>query len=79
MTGRKVIERQRAWVNHAACRDSDPTLFFPDALRGGTKKAERICVHCPVIAECNTYATEGQEEGIWAGKRRYPSHKKSLR
>jgi WhiB family redox-sensing transcriptional regulator len=60
------------WRVHAACRDSDPELFFPEgtisSARTQVKTAKLICRGCPVSATCLTWAVaEGQEAGIWGG------------
>lgn len=55
------------WQVDAACKGSNPDLFFPD--RGAsTRKAKAICASCPVKRECLDYAVEMNEKfGIWGG------------
>lgn len=57
------------WIEHAACRNHDPNLFFP--ADGGwhiAKQAIAICNECPVRTDCLTYALEeNQQYGIWGG------------
>jgi WhiB family redox-sensing transcriptional regulator len=60
------------WRDHAACRDADPELFFPDgdvrSARAQVKTAKLICRGCPVSAICLDWAlASGQEAGIWGG------------
>ena len=60
------------WRDHAACRDADPELFFPDGdLRSAlaqVKTAKLICRGCPVSATCLSWALDSnQEAGIWGG------------
>ena len=59
------------WRALAACRDSDPDLFFPgtgDQDVGKIATAKAVCASCPVREECLAYAVElNQTEGIWGG------------
>ena len=60
------------WQDHAACRDADPDLFFPDgamrSARAQVKAAKLICRGCPVRTICLRWAlASGQEHGIWGG------------
>lgn len=57
------------WMEKAACRGCDPNLFFPqkgqhDLIREGRK----ICEHCVVRVECETYAVDHYIIlGTWGG------------
>lgn len=55
------------WMHRGACREHTPTLFFPsDGV--GVEVAKRVCVGCPVRAECLEYAlTHGVNHGVWGG------------
>ncbi len=60
------------WRQMAACRDSEPTLFFPVGSTGPAldqiAAAKEICVSCVVKDECLQYALEtNQEAGVWGG------------
>ena len=60
------------WHDHAACRDAEPDLFFPDgnirSARAQVKTAKLICRGCPVRTFCLNWAlASGQEHGIWGG------------
>lgn len=60
------------WRDLAACRDSDPELFFPIGSTGlaadSIDKAVAICGLCSVREECLMYAfTTNQESGVWGG------------
>ncbi len=60
------------WRELAACRDSDPTLFFPVGTTGPAldqiAAAKRICTGCHVQDDCLQYALESnQEAGVWGG------------
>jgi WhiB family transcriptional regulator, redox-sensing transcriptional regulator len=60
------------WRELAACRDSDPDLFFPVGTTGPAvdqiELAAAICASCNVREECLQYALEtNQEAGVWGG------------
>jgi WhiB family redox-sensing transcriptional regulator len=50
------------WRELAACRDSDPSLFFPIGTTGPAEEqiemARAICAQCSVREECLNYALE---------------------
>ncbi|MCZ4588228.1 WhiB family transcriptional regulator [Rhodococcus opacus] len=60
------------WQLRARCRGMDINVFFPldDETRGDRLRRERvakqICLGCPVLRECRSYAVASLEEsGIW--------------
>lgn len=60
------------WRDLAACRDSEPDLFFPIGTTGPAvehiERAQAICGACAVQEECLQYALESnQEAGVWGG------------
>lgn len=60
------------WREIAACRDSDPSVFFPVGTTGSALDqidvALTICGECGVRDECLQYALEAnQEAGVWGG------------
>jgi WhiB family redox-sensing transcriptional regulator len=56
-----------AWMFHARCRGIDPADFFPSDGTG-VETAQRVCVACPVRAECLEYALLHRiEHGVWGG------------
>lgn len=60
------------WREVAACRDSDPELFFPIGTTGlalqQIAEAKAICAECNVRDDCLQYAFEAnQEAGVWGG------------
>ena len=60
------------WRELAACRDSEPNLFFPIGSTGPAveqiEAAKVICAACAVQDECLQYALESnQESGVWGG------------
>lgn len=57
----------RSWAQHAACRDMDPNVFFPD-WGGNTDEAVAVCRRCPVRASCLHHAmTTPERHGVWGG------------
>ena len=68
---RESIE-PRVWRNSAACRDTDPDLFFPVGQTGPAiahiANAKQVCTTCAVKRECLEYALmTNQDAGIWGG------------
>jgi WhiB family redox-sensing transcriptional regulator len=60
------------WRKIAACRDTDPELFFPVGTTGAAlvqiAQAKEVCGICPVQAECLEFAlATNQDSGIWGG------------
>jgi WhiB family redox-sensing transcriptional regulator len=61
-----------SWRDGAACRSSDPDLFFPVGTTGlavgHILAAKAVCRECPAQAPCLEYALEtNQDSGIWGG------------
>lgn len=62
----------RVWRVGAACRDTDPDLFFPVGQTGPAiahiANAKAVCETCEVQIECLEYALmTNQDAGIWGG------------
>jgi WhiB family redox-sensing transcriptional regulator len=60
------------WRRRAACRDTDPDLFFPVGTTGAAlvqiDQAKAVCEICHVKAECLQFAlATNQDSGIWGG------------
>jgi WhiB family transcriptional regulator, redox-sensing transcriptional regulator len=56
-----------AWMNHAACRDSDIDVFFPISPEG-VDEAVAVCRDCSVRRKCLTFALENPDlSGVWGG------------
>jgi WhiB family redox-sensing transcriptional regulator len=57
------------WGTMAACRDSNPNVFFHDQTEIDlTETAKNICGSCAVRSQCLDYALANKiEEGIWGG------------
>jgi WhiB family redox-sensing transcriptional regulator len=66
-----VLERDD-WRDSAACRDTNPDLFFPVGTTGPAieqiENAKAVCRECPVQATCLEYALiTNQDSGVWGG------------
>jgi len=60
------------WRQRAACRDTDPDLFFPVGSTGPAVEqihsAKGVCETCESRASCLEFAlATNQESGIWGG------------
>lgn len=65
------IERDD-WRDDAACRDTDPDLFFPVGTTGPAieqiANAKAVCQTCDAQSACLEYAlVTNQDSGIWGG------------
>ena len=65
-------EERRDWWHLAACRESDPELFFPVTARGPgageIAQAKAVCATCHVRRQCLQYAlATHQVDGVWGG------------
>jgi WhiB family redox-sensing transcriptional regulator len=63
---------EAGWRSAAACRSSDPDLFFPVSSAGTAQReiaeALAVCARCPVQAHCREFALRTrQQHGIWGG------------
>lgn len=59
------LSEPEPWMLDGLCAQVDPALWFPDT-GGSTTEAKRICMSCPVRAECLQYALDHDEiHGIW--------------
>jgi WhiB family redox-sensing transcriptional regulator len=68
----RTTTEPRVWRNGAACRDTDPDLFFPVGQTGPAiahiESAKHVCTTCAVKRECLEYALmTNQDAGIWGG------------
>lgn len=60
------------WRRNAACRDTDPDLFFPVGTTGPAieqiENAKAVCRECEAQVDCLEYAlATNQDSGIWGG------------
>lgn len=72
--GPRIVESSDdgSWRDSAACRDTDPDLFFPMGTTGPAveqiEAAKEICRTCDVQADCLEFAlSTNQEQGVWGG------------
>lgn len=61
-----------SWREYAACRDTDPDLFFPVGTTGPALEqianAKAVCDTCEAKTPCLDYAiTTNQDSGVWGG------------
>jgi len=62
----------RGWRDAAACRGTDPEVFFPTAedvpsYEAQVAVAKRVCASCPVRSECLTEALVRIPDGVAGG------------
>jgi len=60
------------WRIRAACKDSDPALFFPVGTTGlaidQIESAKEVCTTCPCRQDCLDFALDtNQDAGVWGG------------
>src|SRR6516164_2450924 len=60
------------WRRSAACRNTEPDLFFPVGTTGPAidqiEAAKRVCRSCEAITPCLEFAlATNQESGVWGG------------
>ena len=56
-----------AWMADAACREHPEVSFFPVRGESTGATAKAICRRCLVRVECEAFAVEHGEIGIWGG------------
>lgn len=60
------------WRGDAACRDTNPDLFFPVGTTGAAieqiESAKAVCRACDCRVDCLEFAlTTNQDSGVWGG------------
>lgn len=64
---RTVDWNSEDWRDQSACRDIEPSTFFPIEI-DEISQAKNICLGCSVRDECLDFALRAnQEAGIWGG------------
>jgi len=63
------------WRSNAACRDTEPELFFPIGTTGMAtdqiESAKRVCHNCDAQKACLEFAlATNQESGVWVARPR---------
>ena len=64
---RNPVWEPQPWRADAACRGTDPAMFFPD--RGDAhaiRAARQVCMGCPVRARCLADNLH-EKAGVWGG------------
>ena len=67
------------WMEQAACKGHTNLFFPPKAERPQARarreaRARRLCMACPVLDTCRTFAREHHEYGFWAGESEEDRH-----
>ena len=67
-----VSDHAAEWRDRAACRSTDPDLFFPVGTTGPAisqiEAAKDVCRACPSLDPCLEFAlATNQESGVWGG------------
>ncbi len=65
-----VSDHAAEWRDRAACRSTDPDLFFPVGTTGPAigqiEAAKAVCLACPSQEPCLEFAlTTNQDSGVW--------------
>jgi len=65
-------EEEDDWRDVAACRDTDPDLFFPVGTTGPAldqiESAKVVCRQCEAQTACLEFAiVTNQDSGVWGG------------
>ena len=60
------------WRLNAACKDTDPSLFFPIGTTGlaidQIEAAKQVCTKCPCMEDSLQFAFDtNQDAGVWGG------------
>lgn len=70
----ELLNENMQWQDQAACKGLDTDLFFhPDGERGASRReraaaAKAVCLSCPVLKQCRSYALRaGEPYGVWGG------------
>lgn len=64
---------QQDWMSDAACQGKTEHFFPPHGEQAEARaireaKAMAICVTCPVMLDCRSYARHHREQGFWGGE-----------
>jgi WhiB family transcriptional regulator, redox-sensing transcriptional regulator len=67
------------WQAEAACKGHGSLFFAPKSERPQPRarreaKARRICLTCPVLIECRSWARDNCEYGFWGGESEEQRH-----
>jgi len=78
------LETDDDWMASGACRGLSDIFFAPLAERPQTRerreaRARQVCLQCPVLETCRTYAREHREYGFWGGESEEQRHSAGFR
>lgn len=63
----EFLPHPEPWMFGGLCGQSDPDAWFPDK-GGDVRVAKRVCLACPVLAECAAFALARDDlVGVWGG------------
>jgi WhiB family transcriptional regulator, redox-sensing transcriptional regulator len=67
-----MLTQEDDWRDFAACRDTDPDLFFPVGTTGPAieqiDSAKQVCNQCEAQVACLEFAlASNQDSGVWGG------------
>jgi WhiB family transcriptional regulator, redox-sensing transcriptional regulator len=67
------------WMNHAACRGKTHLFFPPRAERPQARvrreaQARQVCLTCPAMETCRSWARDNREYGFWGGESEEERH-----
>jgi len=67
-----MLTQEDDWRDFAACRDTDPDLFFPVGTTGPAieqiDSAKQVCNQCAAQVDCLEFAlASNQDSGVWGG------------
>lgn len=67
-----MLAQEDDWRDVAACRDTDPDLFFPVGTTGPAieqiDSAKQVCNQCEAQVDCLEFAlASNQDSGVWGG------------
>jgi WhiB family redox-sensing transcriptional regulator len=56
-----------SWMERAACRGMDASIFYVEVGRSAAE-ARAVCARCPVVDRCAVHAVSSREQfGVWGG------------
>lgn len=78
------LETDDDWMASGACRGLSDIFFAPLAERPQTRerreaRARQVCLQCPVLETCRTYARKHREYGFWGGESEEQRHSAGFR
>ena len=74
-----LLSSSLEWMDRAVCKGRTHLFFPPKAERPQARvrreaHARRLCLSCPVQAECQVFARSNREYGYWGGESEEERH-----